>query len=196
MKLLTATRNAHKLREIRSIFSGAGVELLGMDHVPDLPEVDEDKTTFRGNAAKKAVTLARASGLTALADDSGLEVDALSGAPGVRSARYAGEPPDYEANNRKLLRETAGAENRRARFKCALALASPDGTCRVLEGKCEGVITETPRGENGFGYDPLFIPEGYSRTFAEMEPQEKNSISHRAAALKLAREKWAELLGK
>ena len=118
-----------------------------------------------------------------MADDSGLEVEALGGAPGVRSARYAGEPTNTPANNALLLKNLAGCANRRARFTCAIALVSPDGAERVVEGHCPGTISETPSGANGFGYDPLFVPDGHSKSFAELPPEEKNKISHRSRAL-------------
>jgi len=194
MKLLIATRNRHKLREIEGILRLPSVQLLNVDDCPPLPEVAEDGLTFDANAVKKAVTLARASGLWTLADDSGLEVDALGGAPGVYSARYAGEPVNCEANNRKVLREMAGVANRRARFICAVALSDPTGRHWTVEGRCEGRIIDAPRGTEGFGYDPLFVPEGHTRTFAEMTPGAKHGISHRGAALKLARKAWADML--
>lgn len=195
MKLLVATRNAHKLEEIYSIFSMASLELIGADAIPGLPEVEEDASTFEGNAIKKAVTLALASRLWTLADDSGLEVDALDGAPGVYSARYAGEPPDYKANNSKLLSELGDNENRSARFRCVIALSSPEGKAMYVEGKCEGVITAKEWGDHGFGYDPLFMPDGFDVTFAQMAPDAKNRISHRAQALHMAMEKWKHLFG-
>lgn len=194
MKLVLATRNRHKLVEIRDIFGHAGVELVSVSDFPGLQDVEEDGDTFEANARKKAVAVATAAGVWAMADDSGLEVDALGGAPGVRSARYAGEPVDYAANNRKLLQELQGAAERRARFRCVIALASPDGACRTVQGSCEGTIAEAGRGEQGFGYDPLFVPDGYARTFAEMDAGEKNRISHRSVALKRAWEAWGGLL--
>jgi len=193
MKLLIATHNPHKLREIREILSFPGLELLDMNDFPDLPEVEEEGDTFRANAREKAATLARATGLWALADDSGLAVDALGGDPGVRSARYAGEPVDYGANNSKLLAELGNTANRRARFHCAVALSMPGGRAAEVEATCEGWIGTRLRGRGGFGYDPLFIPAGYDQTFAEMGSEVKNSISHRANALKLARDAWAEV---
>jgi len=166
------------------------LEILGMDEFPDLPEVEEDLDTFKGNAAKKAETQAGLTGLWVLADDSGLEVDALDGEPGVYSARYAGEPADYAANNRKLLAELDGVDDRAARFRCVIALAHPGIETQTVEGRCEGRIGFSPRGDNGFGYDPLFIPDGYDSTFAELDAEVKNSISHRAMALKAARLAW------
>ena len=194
MKLFVATRNEHKLREIRAIFSLPSVELLSLNDFPGLPEVVEDRTTFKANALKKAVTLALSTKLWTLADDSGLEVDALDGAPGVRSARYAGEPVNYGANNARLLRELQSVTNRRACFRCVIALSSPEGDGQTVEAKCEGWIVDSPRGSNGFGYDPVFMPEGYDRTFAEMGSELKNRISHRAAALNLARKAWKDRL--
>lgn len=194
MKLLIATRNSHKLREIKDILAIPSLELVSLDDFPDTPEVVEDASTFAKNAVKKAVTVAIFTRMWTMADDSGLEVDALNGAPGVRSARYAGEPVSYPANNAKLLKELANAQNRKARFRCVIALASPSGRCQIVDGACEGRIIETSRGMNGFGYDPLFVPDGYEQTFAEMDNETKNRISHRALALAHAREKWGEWL--
>lgn len=195
MKLLVATRNRHKLEEIRQIFSLSGLTLLAADEVSGLPEdVVEDADTFEGNALKKARELGEASGLWTLADDSGLEVEALNQAPGVFSARYAGEPCSYPANNAKLLRELSGATNRRARFRCVIALRAPDGREWTVDGRCEGVITDAVRGVNGFGYDPLFVPDGFSKTFAELDSATKNSLSHRGNALRRAAVEWKSIL--
>lgn len=195
MKLLIATRNAHKLDEIRAILSRPGLTLLGVAELGrPLPEVVEDAGTFTGNALKKARMLCAASELWTLADDSGLEVDALDGAPGVYSARYAGESAGDAANNARLLRELDGVEDRRARFRCVLALAAPDGRDWTVEGCCEGRIAHAPSGTGGFGYDPLFHPVGATRSFAELTPAEKNRISHRACALAAAASKWRHLL--
>ena len=193
MKLLVATRNRHKLVEIRDILNVPGLELLAADEVPGLPDVEEDGVTFEANALKKAVMLARASGMWTVADDSGLEVEALGGAPGVRSARYAGEPSDDAANNRKLLRELDGVSGRSARFCCVIGLSDPAGRTRTVQGTRPGRIVEKARGSRGFGYDPLFIPDGYDETFGEMEPDRKNRISHRAAALRKAAVAWQSL---
>jgi XTP/dITP diphosphohydrolase len=195
MKLLIATRNAHKLDEIRAILSRPGLTLLGVAELGrPLPEVVEDAGTFTGNALKKARMLCAASELWTLADDSGLEVDALDGAPGVYSARYAGESAGDAANNARLLRELDGVEDRRARFRCVLALAAPDGRDWTVEGCCEGRIAHAPSGTGGFGYDPLFHPVGATRSFAELTPAEKNRISHRARALAAAARAWQALL--
>jgi len=190
-RLLVATRNTKKLAEIREILTVPGLELLDPDTVGDLPEVEEDGDTFEANAIKKAVTLARASGMLTLADDSGLEVDALGGAPGVYSARYAGEPSDDAANNGKLLAALQGVTNRCARFRCVIALATPDGTCSTVDGRCEGHIAEVPKGLGGFGYDPLFVPDGFTQSFGELDSVAKHRISHRGAALRAAREAWS-----
>lgn len=195
MKLLVATRNKHKLEEIRQIFSVPGLTLLAADEVDGIPDdVIEDADTFEGNALKKARELGVASGLWTLADDSGLEVAALNNAPGVYSARYAGEPCSYPANNAKLLRELEGLNNRRARFRCVIALRAPDGREWTVEGRCEGNISEVAQGTNGFGYDPLFFPDGYSQTFAELDSATKNSLSHRGHALRKAAGEWKSML--
>ena len=194
MKLLVATRNRHKLEEIRQIFALPGLELLAADEVPGLPEeVVEDADTFEGNALKKARELCVASGLWTLADDSGLEVVALHNAPGVYSARYAGEPCSYPANNAKLLRELEGVSDRRARFRCAIALCAPDGREWTVDGRCPGQINRELRGANGFGYDPLFVPDGFDKTFAELDAATKNRISHRGSALARAAVEWGHL---
>lgn len=183
MKLLIATHNAHKLAEIRAVLNMSGVEIIGMDEFPDVPEVVEDGDTFAANAIKKAVEVAKATGLRTMADDSGLEVDALDGAPGIYSARYAGAPSNDVANNCKLLSALEGIANRAARFRCVIAVAEPDGSAKTVDGCCEGQIGRELKGENGFGYDPLFTPVGYNKTFAELGDEIKNKISHRAMAL-------------
>ncbi len=193
MKLLIASRNRHKLAEIRAIFKAPNLEIIGADDLEGLPDIVEDGLTFQANAVKKAVTLALRARLWTLADDSGLEVEALNGEPGVRSARFAGEQADYRANNEKLLRLLERQANRAARFMCVLALASPEGRAQMVEGVCGGVITESGRGTSGFGYDPLFVPQGYAETFAEMDPELKNRLSHRAQALALAMNTWGAI---
>ena len=190
MKLLIATRNAHKLEEIRAIFNFQDLKICSALDFPDIPDTVEDHDTFEGNAIKKAQELCDATGLAAIADDSGLEVDALGGAPGVTSARYAGEPCDYEANNQKLLRELEEKESRRARFVTVLALCRPGEEPLTIKGTCEGVIIDKLLGTNGFGYDPLFVPDGYTETFAELPAEVKNKISHRANALSEASKHW------
>ena len=168
MKLVLATRNKHKLEEISSIFNFADLEVLSAFDFPEIPETVEDGETFEANASKKAVEIATALKCWALADDSGLEVDFLNGAPGVYSARYSGEGATDAKNNAKLLQELNGVENRAAAFRTVIALSDPDGNVRVVSGRCCGEIIEEMRGDAGFGYDPLFVPTGYSETIAEL----------------------------
>lgn len=194
--LLIATRNRHKLGEIRQLLKGVPCEVLDIEAFgKPLPEVDEDGSTFESNALKKARVLSKASGLATLADDSGLEVDALAGAPGVFSARFAGEPSNDIANNKKLLSMMAGVANRRARFRCVIAIVLPNGVERTVAGVCEGCLAEVESGKGGFGYDPLFIPNGFAESFAVLGDEVKQSISHRAKALALARSRWFSPLG-
>ena len=194
MKLLFATRNPDKLKEIRACFDLPHLDVISAIDRPDLPEVEEDGETLEANAIKKAATLATLSGLWALADDTGLEVDALDGAPGVYSARYAGERATYADNCNKLLEALAGGSNRRACFRSVIALADPDGTTRCVEGRCNGVILTRAQGEGGFGYDPVFLPDGETRSFAELDAPSKNAISHRGRAIAKARQAWASFL--
>ncbi len=184
MKVVVATHNRGKLGEFRRLFADVpGLELVSLDDVGCELDVVEDRDTFRGNALKKAIEIAQAVGLPALADDSGIEVDALGGEPGVYSARYAGEDATDKANNQKLLRKLDGARDRSARFRCVLAWVDADGReLAVTEGVCEGEIALAPKGEGGFGYDPLFIPRGETRHMAELPPAEKHAISHRGGA--------------
>lgn len=192
-KILLATRNRKKCAELQALLSDVerGLDILTVDDVSSaLPEVVEDGDTFEANAKKKAVVLAQASGYMTLADDSGLCVDALDGAPGVRSARFAGENADDAANNALLIQRLQSVTDRAAHFVCVLALALPNGECQTVSGACHGTLLRAPRGASGFGYDPLFVPNGYTCTFAEMESAEKQRISHRAKALLAAREKW------
>lgn len=185
MKVVLATRNAGKVREIADILAPHGVEVISLSEFPELGEIIEDGDTFRENAMLKATTVAGHTGLIALADDSGLEVDALDGAPGIYSSRFAGEEKNDRANNLKLLELLSDfpAEQRTARFQCVVAIAEPDGWVHIAEGSCEGLIINEPRGEGGFGYDPLFYVPDYEKTFAELDPAIKNKISHRAKAL-------------
>lgn len=194
MKILIASHNLHKIQEIRDIFDLPGVEWVSTADIPDVGEVEEDGETFEANALKKATELARATGLWALADDSGLEVTALGNAPGVFSARYAGEPCNHARNNTKLLSDLKGHADRSARFRCVVALSDPAGHAETVSGSCPGHIIEQLRGTEGFGYDPLFVPEGYDTTFAEMGSAQKNQLSHRGRALARAREKWGAMI--
>lgn len=187
-KLLVATSNKGKLAELRRMLGDVEVEVLGLRDVFDTPpEIVEDGATFEENAVKKAGVVAQASGLLTLADDSGLEVDALSGRPGVHSARFAGPNASDADNNRALLAALAGHQPPyTARFRCVLALVDPaEPEAPVLtQGVCEGRITTEPRGLEGFGYDPLFVVEGLERTMAELPPETKNQLSHRGRALR------------
>jgi XTP/dITP diphosphohydrolase len=194
--LVLATRNRHKVDELSAMLAELPVRLLSFHDFPDMPDVVEDGETLEENAVKKAREVAEFTGLAALADDTGLEVDALGGAPGVRSARYAGEGTDWAANNRKLLSELAGVRGpaRGAAFRCVVALAVPGGEVGTVEGTTRGVILEAPRGDGGFGYDPLFLPDGFDRTYAEMGSDEKNAVSHRGKAINAARRLVATLV--
>ncbi|MFZ5899633.1 MAG: XTP/dITP diphosphatase [Bacillota bacterium] len=184
-RLVLATRNAGKVRELAALLGPLGVEVVSLADYPEIGEIPEEGDTFQENAIFKAREVARLTGETALADDSGLEVDALNGAPGVYSARFAGEPKSDTANNAKLLRLLTGLppEKRTARFRCVMALAVPDGRVYTAEGTSEGIILDAPRGDNGFGYDPLFYVEEFGKTFAELDLATKNTISHRGRAL-------------
>lgn len=185
MELLVATGNAGKLRELRALLGEHGIVVIGLDQFPDIPPVIEDGETFADNARKKALTVAEASQMLTLADDSGLTVTALGGAPGVRSARFAGPEATDADNNRKLLEELQKCNDpdRSAAFVCVLALARPDGTCHLFEGRFSGEIITSPRGSDGFGYDPLFYLPERRCTLAELPLAEKNRISHRGQAL-------------
>lgn len=186
--LVVATRNPGKLREIRHLLEGIGIAVCGLEGFPELPEVVEDGETFAANAAKKAETIARLTGRPCLADDSGLTVAALGGEPGVHSARYAGSQGDDAANNARLLRELAGIPDgrRQAAFCCVMALAAPGQPTAFFEGRVVGQILHAPRGQGGFGYDPLFLVDGLGQTMAELALDEKNRISHRGQALRQA----------
>lgn len=190
MTFVIATRNKKKAEEMQRILEGLPVKLLTMLDYPDCPEVEEDADTFAGNAVKKALVVADYTAAPAIADDSGLEVYALGNAPGVFSARYAGADADDSRNLDKLLSEMEDVEegSRGARFVCCIALAFPEGGVEVFEGHVEGSIGRHPKGSNGFGYDPVFYPKGYDRTFAEMSAEEKDHLSHRGMALKKLRD--------
>ena len=193
MKLVIATRNPNKLTEIREVLNlDPNIVKSSLDY-PRIPDVIEDKETLEENAIKKAITISAATGCWALADDSGLEVDALNGAPGVYSARYAGEHCSYIDNCKKLLFEMDGKENRRARFRTVLALVNLVGEIRTIEGAVEGRILTEMRGDGGFGYDPIFMPDGYNLSYAEFDPLEKNRISHRGKALTSAINEWGAI---
>ena len=193
--LLVATTNRHKLEEYRTIFSDIPFQLLSLNDIQLDLDVEETGTTFRENAELKALAYARASGLLSLADDSGLEIDALGGAPGVYSARFAGVDTPYEERFRILFERLRGlpVAQRTARFRCVITIAEPSGYHQSVEGSIEGVITDVPRGANGFGYDPIFLVPELGKTTAEIPPEQKNQISHRGRAARLARpllESW------
>ena len=200
LRIVVATGNRGKLQELRSMLSPLGVEIKSLADYPHIPEVIEDGHTFEENAVKKATAITEATGEIALADDSGLEVDYLKGAPGVFSARFAGEGKDDSANNQKLLELMEGVplEKRTARFKCVVALALPrrEGRFYTAEGSCEGIIGTEPRGSEGFGYDPLFIVPGMGKTFAQLDMAAKNDLSHRGKAFSQARELIKELISR
>ena len=187
-QVVLATKNRKKLDELHRILEAEGldIELLGIDAFPDLPDIPETESSFAGNALLKAREIARITGLPAVADDSGLCVDALNGMPGIFSARWSGRHGDDEANLDLILGQMNDVPDRRrsAAFHCAAAVALPDGTERVVEARLEGVLLRERRGSNGFGYDPIFLPLGYHVTTAEMTSEEKDAISHRGQAMR------------
>jgi XTP/dITP diphosphohydrolase len=194
--LLIATTNRHKLEEFRTIFSDLPYQLLSLSDIQPTMDVEETGTTFRENAELKALAYARVSGLLSLADDSGLEIDALDGAPGVYSARFAGVDTSYEERFRLIFEKLRGlpASRRTARFRCVITVAEPSGRYQSVEGVIEGVIKEEARGVHGFGYDPIFLVPSLGKTTAELLPEHKNQISHRAQAARLAHallENWS-----
>lgn len=197
--LIIASRNKGKTAEIRELLSGFPITIKNLDDFGPIPEVEEDGQTFDENAYKKASFAARVLGHPALADDSGLVVEALDGAPGVLSARYAGPDATNEQRFRKLLREMEGIRNRKAAFECVISLAVPTGPALTYEGRCEGLIAESPVGTNGFGYDPIFFYPPFKKTFAQLTREEKGRVSHRGKALEEFKNefdsviKWTEI---
>lgn len=185
MEIVLATKNLGKVRELEKMLNLPGLKVLSLADYPNMPEVIEDGDTFTENAIKKAKEVAEFTKKVALADDSGLEVDYLNGAPGVHSARYAGVNKSDEENNKKLIRNLEGVpqDKRTGRFKCVIAIATPEGEIKTTEGTCEGLIGYVEKGDQGFGYDPLFIVPEYDKTFAELDIEIKNQISHRGKAL-------------
>ncbi|OMP67524.1 XTP/dITP diphosphatase [Domibacillus epiphyticus] len=197
-EVIIATKNEGKAREFVQMFEPYGIVVKTLIDYPELPDVEETGETFAENALLKAESAARLTGRPAIADDSGIVIDALDGRPGVYSARYAGLEKDDKANNRKVLEELDGVEEekRSARFTCVLAVSFPDNREPIIvEGACEGRIAYEDQGVNGFGYDPLFIPDGFDGTMAQMKAAEKNAISHRAIALQKLRAALPELAG-
>ncbi len=192
MQIVLATRNAGKIREFSALMADMGVTVLGLDAFPQVEEVEETGTTFEENALLKARAVAAATGLVAVADDSGIVVDALGGAPGVYSARFAGGHGDAEANNAKLLQELKDVPDakRTARFVCVVAAARPDGQVITARGEWEGRITHGYAGKSGFGYDPIFFDPEMNMTAAQMTPEQKNARSHRGRALRALLDKW------
>jgi XTP/dITP diphosphohydrolase len=182
-RLVIASHNPGKTREIAELLAPFGVEVTTAAAL-GLPEPEETGTTFADNARLKARSAAKGSGFPALADDSGLEVRALGGRPGVQSARWAGPAKDFAHAMRKVENELAGSGDRRANFTCALALCWPDGHCEIFEGRVDGTLVWPPRGTRGFGYDPVFVANGHALTFGEMDPAEKHALSHRADAFR------------
>jgi XTP/dITP diphosphohydrolase len=192
--LVIATRNAGKTKEIRELLHGFPVDVKSLADFGPLPEIAEDGATFDENAYKKSSAAARMLGFPALADDSGLVVMALAGAPGVHSARYAGEQASDAARLAKLLAAMEGRTDRRAAFECVISLAVPSGPALTYEGRCEGLIAAAPRGENGFGYDPVFFYPPLNKTFAELTRKEKSHVSHRGKALRELRAEFDKVI--
>jgi XTP/dITP diphosphohydrolase len=192
--LVIATRNPGKTKEIRELLDGFPMDIKNLNDFGPIPEIIEDGQTFDDNAYKKSSMTARMLGLPALADDSGLCVDALGGLPGVHSARYAGPDATDADNRRKLLDALKGKTDRNAAFECVISLAVPTGAALTYTGRCDGVITEEPMGSGGFGYDPLFFYPPLNKTFAQLGPEEKNRVSHRGKALTEMREEWEKVL--
>ena len=192
--LVIATRNPGKTKEIRDLLKGFPITIKNLDDFGPTPEVEEDGSTFDDNAYKKSSFTARILGLPALSDDSGLCVDALDGAPGVYSARYAGDNATDEKNCAKVLKELTGQENRKASFQCVISIAVPTGAALTYEGSCDGVIIESPRGANGFGYDPVFFFPEFNKTFAQISRKEKSRVSHRGKALRELRDEFDKVI--
>ena len=192
--LVLASRNPGKTREIRELLKDFPIEIKNLDDFGPTPDIEEDGDTFDENAFRKASFTAKVLGLPALADDSGLEVEALGGGPGVHSARYAGPSATDDERVAKLLKEMEGKENRAAAFMCVISIAVPSGVALTYEGRCEGVIAEAPAGENGFGYDPIFYYPPMKKTFAQLSAEEKNRVSHRGKALEELKEEFDKVL--
>lgn len=198
MKLILATKNVHKVDELKALLAGLDFSVSSLADYPEIPDVAEDGDSFRENALKKARAVHRITGEWTLADDSGLVVDALAGAPGIYSSRFAGREKDYKANNEKLLSEMADVPDgkRQAVFVCVMALVGPGGEEHVVEGRCSGEIIRGYRGDSGFGYDPLFFIPELGLTMAELPMERKNLVSHRGRALAGIKEVLLDILGK
>ena len=189
-ELLIATRNKKKLAEIKRLLKGSGIKVLCVDNFKDLPDVEEDGKTFNANARKKAIEISSRVNMLVMADDSGLEVPSLGNAPGIYSARYAGSSQDDDKNIEKLLNDMSSfiGRKRRARFRCLICLSYGKKVIRMIDGRVNGSISFNVKGKTGFGYDPVFIPDGYTKTFAQLGSKEKDKISHRAIALNNAKD--------
>jgi len=185
MEIVLATRNEGKLREIKDLLEGLDIKIISLMDIKEIPAISEDGSSFQENALIKAEAVASFTKMVTIADDSGLEVDALNGKPGIYSARFAGEDTSDEKNNIELLRRLEGVpmSERGATFKCAIAIVKPGGKKKIIEGECSGIIQFEEKGKFGFGYDPLFFVPEYGKTFAELSPEIKNRISHRAKAM-------------
>lgn len=194
ISIVIATRNKGKTAEISEMLKGFPVNIKNLDDFGPIPEIEEDGDTFDENAYKKASVTARILGMPALADDSGLLVESLSGAPGVHSARYAGENATDKQRGEKLLEEMKGKTNRKAAFECVISIAVPSGPALTYEARCEGLINEEPAGQNGFGYDPVFFFPPLEKTFAELTRTEKSRVSHRGKALGELKEEFDKVL--
>jgi len=198
MRIVIASSNRYKIKEIEQIYAELPIEFIPMSAFSNIPKIEEDGKSFRENAIKKAQVVSKALELITLAEDSGIEVDALNGGPGIYSSRYAGKERDDRKNNEKLLNELAGVplEKRTARYRAVAVLMSAQQIEAIAEGTMEGIIAERPRGESGFGYDPIFIVPAYGKTVAELGTEIKNKISHRAKALRSIKENLKTLLCK
>lgn len=192
--LVLATRNLGKTKEIRDLLKDFPIEIKNLDDFGTISKIEEDGDSFDDNAFKKASWTARMLGLPTMADDSGLEVEALGGAPGIRSARYAGPDATDQENYMKLLKEMEGKDNRAAAFTCVISIAVPSGVALTYEGRCEGLITESPQGNQGFGYDPVFFYPPLKKTFAQLSVEEKNRVSHRGKALAEIKDEFDKVL--
>lgn len=193
MKIFLATTNKNKILEIEKILKDIDIELISINDNVKIPEIIEDGKTFEENSLKKAREIAKYTGMITIADDSGLCVEALNGAPGVYSARYSGENATYKSNNEKLLKDLSGEKNRNAKFVTVITLCKPSGESYSFRGELKGIILEELRGKDGFGYDPLFYLQEYGKTLAEM-PEEKNRISHRAKAIRALEEEIKKII--
>ena len=196
LKLLVASKNKKKIKELKEILEPAGVIVLTSEDIGGIPDVEENGTSFEENASLKAIEIAKLTGNYVFADDSGLEVEALNDAPGIYSARYAGENATDQERIDKLLYNLKNEVNRKARFVCVIAISDKKGNTKTFRGEIYGRIIEKPKGSSGFGYDPVFIPDGYNQTFAELSQEIKNKISHRANALAKAKQEILKIAEK